>query len=185
MSIRMATENDIAQILEIYAPYILSSAATFEYSVPTLEAFTRRFRDITVRFPWLVWEENGKVLGYAYGSAPFERAAFQWCAECSVYILPDCHGKGIGKALYQQLEKLLTLQGFRKVYAIITTENENSVAFHRAAGFTETARLPGCGFKFGRWYGVTWMEKPLNSVELPSCEPFPIAAIVNNDRFFQ
>lgn len=185
MSIRMATEQDVAQILEIYAPYILGSAATFEYSVPTLEAFTRRFQTITQQFPWLVWEEDGKILGYAYGSAPFERAAFQWCAESSVYLHPDAQGKGIGKALYAQLEKLLTLQGYKKTYAIITTENEASLAFHRAVGYTHTAALPGCGFKFGRWYGVTWMEKPLDPVELPSCAPVPIGAIVKNDRIFQ
>ena len=78
MCVRMATEQDIPQILEIYAPYILNTAVSFEYTVPSLDIFSQRFFSVTVQFPWLVWEENGQVLGYAYGSAPFERAAFQW-----------------------------------------------------------------------------------------------------------
>ena len=87
--IRIATEADVPAILDIYAPYILSSTATFEYDVPTREAFLQRFRTITARFPWLVWEEGGEILGYAYASAPYERAAFAWCAEPSVYLRPE------------------------------------------------------------------------------------------------
>ncbi len=101
--IRMATTADIPAILEIYAPYVENTAISFEYSVPSLEAFTARFTRITARFPWLVWEEKGKILGYAYGSLPWERAAFQWCAEVSIYLHPDAHRKGIGSALYRVL----------------------------------------------------------------------------------
>ena len=116
MSVRQATVQDVPRILEIYAPYVKNTAISFEYTVPTLEEFTQRFLGITAQFPWLVWEENGTVLGYAYGSAPFERAAFQWSAEASIYLCPEACGKGIGKKLYAALEKLLQDQGYRKVY---------------------------------------------------------------------
>ena len=78
--VRNATEADVAAILAIYAPYVLHTTATFEYDVPTQEEFMQRFRDITRQFPWLVWEEDGAILGYAYASAPYTRAAYRWCA---------------------------------------------------------------------------------------------------------
>ena len=101
--IRLAKETDLSQILEIYGPYVLHTAVSFEYSVPTLEEFTDRFRSITAQFPWLVWEEEGKVLGYAYGSLPFGRAAYRWCAASSIYLAPQAQGRGIGRKLYRTL----------------------------------------------------------------------------------
>lgn len=172
MAIRPARVEDLPRILEIYGPYVENTAISFEYTVPTFEEFTRRFMDITAQFPWLVWEESGTVLGYAYGSRPFERAAYQWCAEASIYLCPEAIGKGIGKQLYAALEELLKQQGYRKVYAIITTANEASVAFHRAVGYSHTATMPGCGYKFGQWYGTVWMEKELNTWDTPPHVPF-------------
>ena len=109
MAVRIAKVEDIPAILAIYAPYVLNSTATFEYEVPTLEEFTQRFRDITAQFPWLVWEEKGQILGYAYASPPYSRAAYQWCAEPSVYLHPEARGKGIGRALYAALEAILKM----------------------------------------------------------------------------
>ncbi len=174
MSIRLATVQDLPRILEIYGPYVKNTAISFEYEIPALQAFTERFWGITAQFPWLVWEEDGMVLGYAYGSKPFERAAYQWSAEASIYLCPEACGKGIGKKLYAALEDLLQAQGYRKVYAIITTANEASVAFHRAVGYRHTAIMPGCGYKFGQWYGTVWMEKDLNTWDAPPREPVPI-----------
>ena len=165
MSIRMATEQDLPQILAIYAPYVQNTTISFEYTVPTLEEFTLRFRAITSQFPWLVWEEKGRILGYAYGSLPFERAAYQWCSEASIYLHPSAHRQGIGKSLYETLENFLALQGYRKVYALVTSQNENSLRFHEAVGYRFVAHFPECGYKFGQWLGVTWLEKPLISVE--------------------
>ena len=182
--IRLATEADIPAILDIYGPYVQTTAISFEYTVPTLEVFTQRFRNITAQFPWLVWEENGEVLGYAYGSAPFERAAFGWCSEASIYLRPDARGRGIGKALYAVLEALMRLQGYVKVYVLVTSANQPSVDFHLACGYRHTACLPGCGFKFGNWYDLFWMEKMLNSVEMPTNPPIPFPAIVEIDRKF-
>ncbi len=109
--IRIATEADVPAMLAIYAPYILTTTHTFEYEVPALEEFTRRFQAVTEQFPWLVWEEDGEILGYAYGSAPFERAAYRWMAEDSVYLRPGARGRGIGRKLLTALEKILQYQG--------------------------------------------------------------------------
>ena len=171
--LRIATENDVPAILEIYAPYILTSTATFEYDVPTEEAFLQRFRDITAQFPWLVWEEEGKISGYAYASAPYTRAAFSWCAEPTVYLAPDARGRNIARKLYSALEKLLEIQGYQVLYALITAENIPSIRFHQKFGYTLQGDFPDCGFKFGRWLGLFWMEKRLNSVESPSNFPVP------------
>ena len=175
MPIRPATVADVPRILEIYAPYIENTAISFEYTVPTLEEFTQRFTQITARFPWLVWEEDGAVLGYAYGSLPFERAAYQWSAEASIYLCPEARGRGIGRKLYAALEDILRRQGYRKVYAIITTANEASVAFHKAVGYRHTATFPDCGYKFGAWYGTVWLEKDLNTWETPPHTPIAIS----------
>ena len=171
MSIRQATVADLPRILEIYGPYVKNTAISFEYTVPTLEAFTQRFLSYTEMFPWLVWEENGKVLGYAYGSLPFSRAGYRWCCEVSIYVAPEAHGRSIGRRLYSALETLLWKLGYRLIYAIITSENKGSLAFHEKVGYRFCAELPGCGYKFGRNLSITWMEKELNCWDAPPHEP--------------
>ena len=183
--IRMATQADVPAILDIYGPYVLHTAVSFEYSVPTLEEFTERFRTITAQFPWLVWEEAGKILGYAYGSLPFGRAAYRWCAASSIYLAPQAQGRGIGRKLYRALEAILTEQGYRKTYAIITSDNPGSLGFHAHTGFRFLAEFPDCGIKFNKLYSVVWMENTLNSQEIPELFPKPVDQIVNVDRFFR
>ena len=180
--IRLARETDIPQILEIYGPYVLETTASFEYEAPAVDAFTQRFRRITERFPWLVWEAEGQILGYAYGSAPFDRAAYQWCAEVSIYLRKTARGQGIGKRLYGALETLLKQQGFAVIYAIITSENQASLEFHRRVGYRKTAEMPGCGYKFGRELGIVWMEKRLISGDIPMAPPVRWETLVKNDR---
>ena len=169
--IRIAEERDVSEILSIYAPYILNTTCTFEYDVPSEAEFLERFRSITARFPWIVWEENGRILGYAYGSAPFERAAYRWASETSVYLRPEAMGRGIGRSLYTAMEKILTFQGYRRNYAIVTSENSSSLAFHKKLGYRATAELPGCAYKFGRILGIVWMEKELNMSGIPTIFP--------------
>ena len=149
--IRMATKEDLPSMLSIYAPYVLNTTHSFEYQVPSQEEFLQRFETITAQLPWLVWEEDGTVWGYAYASLPFKRSAYQWCCEVSIYLAPQVHGRGIGRRLYQVLEQILRLQGYRVVYSVITTENTGSLAFHEKVGYKTVATLPGCGMKFGRW----------------------------------
>ena len=181
--IRLATEADLPEILEIYGPYILNTTASFEYTVPTMAEFTTRFRDITEQFPWIVWEEDGRILGYAYASHPFHRAAYRWCAESSIYVRQSAHGKGIGKKLQLTLEEILKQQGYAVIYAVITSENEGSLAFHRRLGYTFTAEMPDCGYKFGRNLGITWLEKRLFSGGIPSEFPTACRHIVKNNNF--
>ena len=182
--IRIATEADVPRLLAIYAPYIENTTHTFEYDVPTEDAFLRRFRILTAQFPWLVYEEDGKILGYAYGSAPFERAAYSWCAEESVYLLPQAQGRRIGTRLVRALEQILFLQGYRRIYALITAENVASIAFHRHLGYTLRGELPGAGIKFGRAIDVVWMDKALNFVDIPSDFPRAWVSIMQDGQTF-
>ena len=182
--IRPATEQDVPEILAIYAPYVENSTATFEYDVPCRRSFLQRFYDITAQYPWLVWEEDGKILGYAYASAPYSRAAFSWCAEPSIYLRPDVKGKGIGTKLYAVLEEILRLQGYQVLYALITSENTESIDFHHKNGYKLQAEFPDCGFKFQRWLGLTWMEKRIKIVQSPSAFPSPWRSIVQDAETF-
>ena len=182
--IRIATENDVPQLLAIYTPYILNTTYTFEYDVPTEAEFLQRFRRLTAQFPWLVWEEDGTILGYAYGSAPFERAAYNWCAEDSVYLLPEAQGRGIGSRLVTALEKVLFYQGYQRIYALITAENQLSIAFHKKLGYTLRGELPDAGIKFGRKVGVVWMDKAGSFVEIPSSFPIPWSVIMQDGQTF-
>ena len=175
--LRIATKADIPAMLEIYGPYVLNSTATFEYTVPTQEEFSRRFTTITAQYPWLVWEEEGTILGYAYASAPYSRAAYSWCAEPSIYLRPDAKGRRIGTKLYSALEAILTRQGYQVLYALVTEENRESIAFHEKFSYEKRAFFPDCGWKFNRWLGVFWMEKRLKSVEIPMDFPTPWLSI--------
>ena len=169
--IRIAEEQDVPEILSIYAPYVLNTTCTFEYDVPTEEAFLERFRTITARFPWIVWEEDGQILGYAYGSPLFSRAAYSWSCESSVYLRPEAKGRGIGRALYTALEQILAYQGYVVNYAIVTSENLPSLAFHEKLGYTNVGTFTGCAFKFGKRLGIVWMEKEIKKSEIPSKFP--------------
>jgi phosphinothricin acetyltransferase len=180
--IRIAREEDVPAMLELYAPYVLNTTITFEYDVPCRREFLQRFYTITRDFPWLVWEEEGRILGYAYASRPFPRAAYSWCAEPSIYLRPEAQGRGVGRKLYAALEKILTIQGYRILYAIITQENTGSVEFHGKMGYKFLAVFPDCGFKMGRWLGITWMEKRLDSGEIPNSFPNPFSALGQDEQ---
>ena len=169
--IRPAAEKDVPEILEIYAPYVENTTVSFEYDVPCRKSFLQRFYDITARFPWLVWEEDGVILGYAYASHPYTRAAYSWCAEPTVYLRPEAQGKGIAAGLYRKLEELLLQQGYQVLYALVTEENVRSVRFHEKQGYEIRAHFPDCGFKFGRWLGLYWLEKRIKPVEIPDKMP--------------
>lgn len=178
--LRIATEADVPAILDIYAPYVLNSTATFEYEVPTEADFLQRFRTVSAQFPWLVWEENGVICGYSYASPPYSRAAYAWCAEPTIYLRPEAWGRGIAQKLYAALETILDLQGYHVLYALICAENTSSLRFHEKFGYTLSVRFSDCGFKFGRWLGLIWMEKRLKSVEIPSKSPTPWPSLMQD-----
>lgn len=171
MTIRPAIIHDLPQMLAIYAPYVRLTSNSFEYRVPTMEEFAGRYARITAQFPWLVAEEDGVVLGYAYADKPFPRSAYAWDADSSIYVHPDHHRSGVGAALYNELAAQLTEMGFCNLYAIVTGENVNSVAFHEHMGFQKVAVLPRAGYKFGHWQDTIWLLKILR--DEPGDAPLP------------
>ena len=173
MSIRKVTLKDVPAMLEIYREFVESTAVSFEYEVPTVEVFSRRVEEHLAFYPWLVWEEQEKVLGYAYAGRAFERAAYAWNAEISCYLAPEIRGKGIGRRLYGEIERILLSQGVRKVFAVVTSANAPSVAFHEALGYKKTAVFPAVGYKLGQWHDVIWLEKQLMPLGSPAEFPQP------------
>ncbi|WP_085833176.1 GNAT family N-acetyltransferase [Clostridium merdae] len=159
MALRFATPEDAPRILAIYAPYILNTCITYEYTVPTLEEFEERIRNISKKMPYLVYEqEDGTILGYAYAAPHMTRAAYQWDAELSIYMNEQNHRSGVGTILYKALIALLKEQGYINLYALISVPNEPSVGFHRSLGFEQVGIYPHTGYKLGRWNDIAILE---------------------------
>lgn len=148
---RMASVEDAAGILEVYAPYISNTSITFEYDIPSLDAFRKRVEKTLEMYPYLVCEENGIILGYAYAGPHRTRAAFGWNAELSVYIRPEAQRRGIATALCRCIIEILLQMGFYHLYSHITIPNPGSMALHKVLGFVEEGRLFRTGFKLGGW----------------------------------
>lgn len=180
MNIRIATPEDAASILAIYAPYVENTTITFEYDVPTLEEFTERIRHTLERFPYLVAEEDGRIVGYTYASPFKTRAAYSWSVETSIYVDQTCKGSGIGRALYTALEEYLEKQNICNVCACITYPNPPSIAFHERFGYKTVAHFHSSGYKGGEWVDMIWMEKELcpHSVPPKPFIPFPRLASI-------
>ena len=182
INIRVATVEDAQQILQIYAPYIEKTAITFEYEVPALEEFRGRIQHTLKKYPYLVAEEAGEILGYAY-TGPFkERAAYDWAVETTIYVKEDKKQRGIGKLLYQALEEISKAQNILNMNACIAyPENEdehltkNSVQFHEHLGYQMVGTFHQCGYKFETWYHMVWMEKFIGEhrESQPDIIPFP------------
>lgn len=118
---------------------------------------TQRVRTTVPAYPWLVAEENQRILGYAYACSHRQRAAYRWTVESSVYLRPECQGRGLGKALYVRLLDILERQGFRTILAGITLPNPASVRLHESLGYAPVGSYPGVGFKAGEWHKVQWL----------------------------
>lgn len=166
MRIRSATREDAGRLLEIYSYYVEKTAISFEYDVPSLEEFTNRIASTLRKFPYLVLEEEGMVQGYAYAGSFNERAAYDHCCELSIYLARYAQGRGYGRKLYEALEAALKAKGILNLYACIADpiiEDEyltkNSEQFHQHLGFVKAGEFHKCGYKFGRWYNMIWMEK--------------------------
>ena len=154
--IRLAEEGDAPQIAAIYAPVVRDTIISFEAEPPSAEEIARRVRDTLVRWPWLVCERDGEVLGYAYAGAHRSRAAYQWSVDVSVYVREDARQRGVGRALYTSLIAALDLQGFYNAYAGIALPNNASVGLHEAMGFRLVGVYRGVGYKLGAWRDVGW-----------------------------
>lgn len=166
MQIRVATEEDAEELLQIYRPYVEETVITFEYEVPSAEEFRQRITHTLEKYPYLVAEKEGRIVGYAYASAFKERAAYDWAVETTIYLEKGSRKKGIGRNIYNALEDALRMQHILNLNACIgypEVEDEyltkNSADFHAHLGYRLVGEFKQCGYKFGRWYNMVWMEK--------------------------
>ncbi|GLS14878.1 GNAT family N-acetyltransferase [Hydrogenophaga electricum] len=163
--IRPSREDDLDAITRIYAHHVLHGTGTFETTPPTAAEMALRRADVLSKgLPWLVVEEAGQVLGYAYGNWFKPRPAYRFSVEDSIYLAPEAAGRGLGRALLAELLGTLERSGIRKVMAVIgDSANAGSVGVHTAAGFAHVGVMRSCGWKFGRWLDIVLMEKTLGA----------------------
>lgn len=164
--VRAAAPEDAEQLLEIYTPFVISedsslSNVSFELAAPDVEEFRQRIQDISKQFPYLVGEVNGQILGYVYCHPYRERLAYQWAVEVTIYLAPAGQGKGLGRLLYETMEKLLCLQGVTMAYSCITVGNDHSIKMHEALGYRLIGTFTNSGYKNGQWLDTVWLEKQL------------------------
>ncbi len=190
VTIRIATPDDAARLVDIYRPYVESTAITFENEVPSVAAFAHRIASTLERYPYLVAvDADGNIVGYAYAGPLKERVACDWAAETSVYLDKSACRCGIGTMLYDSLIDLLLLQHVTNLYACITYANQEdhlynhgSVRFHDQMGFKIRGHFHECGYKFGRWWDVVWSEKII-APHLPQQQPFiPFNKLTNRPQ---
>lgn len=185
LKLRFATKHDANKLLNIYAPYVKNedsnlSDVSFEYVVPGAVEFAGRIRDIGEKYPYIVLERDGVIVGYSYAHPYIQRAAYQWSAETTIYIALEERQKGYGWILYNALERLLILMGITNVYACIAGNNEDSIQMHTALHYKLNGEFKQCAFKNGHWLDMVWMEKVLQEHKP---EPEFIKSIKDVDPF--
>ena len=166
-TIREATDDDAAACAAIYAPYVAETTVSFEDEPPSAEEMGRRIARARQEHAWLVLEEDGEVVGYAYAAPVKERAAYRWSCEVSVYLAPGRAGAGRGRALYEALFARLAERGYRQAVAGMTLPNEPSAALHRALGFEPIGVQRRIGWKHGAWRDVAWVQLSLTDDDGP------------------
>ena len=180
MLIRHAdARRDAAACAALYAPFVSDTVVSFEEQVPDERDFAERIARISLTYPWLVADEGGHAIGFAYATQHRERAAYRWAADVTVYVDSDHHRRGIGRRLYQRLFELLIRQGLQVACAGITLPNAASVALHEALGFRPVGVYRRIGWKFGAWHDVGWWQLELLPVNgsAPPSEPGPPARL--------
>lgn len=186
-SIRAATPDDAGALLAIYTPYVTNTAISFECEAPGLSEFQKRIENTLKRYPYLLAERDGEILGYAYTGPFVGRAAYAWAAETTIYLKEDKKKMGIGRALYEALEKVSRAQNILNLNACIgypEADDEyltgNSVQFHGHMGYRMVGEFHKCGYKFGRWYNMVWMEKILGEHGERPEEVIPFPALADS-----
>lgn len=172
LPIRVARDDDAAAIHAIYAPSITYGVATFETVLPGVDAMAARIRAKLQHYPWLVWDEGGQVLAYAYAGRFRERAAYDWIAETSIYVRADAQRRGIARRLYGVLLDVMRAQGMTQAVGVITLPGTASVAMHETMGFTPAGVWRQSGYKLGQWWDVGVWQKELQAATNP---PAPVA----------
>lgn len=171
-TIRASRDADLPAITTIYAHHVLQGTGTFEIDPPAESDMMARRADVLSKgLPWLVLEDNGHVLGYAYCNWFKPRPAYRFSAEDSIYLAPEANGRGLGRALLAELAAQAQRAGVRKLIAVIgDSANTGSVGVHRSVGFSPVGVLKACGWKFDRWLDVVLMEMPLGAADTtPPC----------------
>lgn len=178
INIRVADVSDAEDLLKIYEPYVKNTAITFEYDVPSIDEFRERIVNTLKKYPYLVAEVSGMIVGYAYAGSFHSRAAYQWGVETSIYVRNDMRGNGIGKVLYIKLENVLKKMGVLNLNACIASPDKEDVyltndseKFHQTMGFNKVAESHMCGYKFSHWYNIIWMEKMIGE---HTSNPMPV-----------
>jgi L-amino acid N-acyltransferase YncA len=166
-SIRTADVNDAEVMLGIYRPFVLETAISFETETPSLEEFQKRITEISENFPWLVLEQEGKLIAYAYASPFKSRCAYSWSVESTVYVHKDFQRKGLGKQLYLELIDRLKEQGVVNIIGGIALPNNASVGLHESLGFKQVAQFKDVGFKLGKWWDVGYWQLQLQKPNMP------------------
>jgi len=183
-TIRLARMDDVPAMLDIYAPYVRETDVSFEYDVPDLQVFEERFSKFSKHCPWLVCEFDGTIAGYAYAHPFHERAAYKWTAECSIYVDGNCHGRGVGKALYTCLLGTLKMQGYFTAFAGVTVPNAKSEALHASLGFERVGTFKKIGYKNGNWLNVAFFELQFGNYTDKPRQPKAIWEVSDSSEFF-
>ena len=181
--IRLAGEKDASAVRAIYAPIVRDTAISFEYEPPTVGQMRERISELARRYPFLVCESDGRVLGYAYATAHRKREAYRWAVEVSVFVDQGQRRSGVGRALYTALFRLLRLQGFCQAFAVITIPNPPSIAFHESLGFSHVATFRNVGYKLGFWRDTGWWRLELQERPGRPAPPRPLAEVKGTARF--
>jgi L-amino acid N-acyltransferase YncA len=181
--IRPVEPSDAQAIRDIYVPFVSESATSFEVEPPDGPAMERRILDQRERYPWLVYEVDWALLGYAYASPRrAARKAYQWCVEVSIYIHGAARRRGVGQALYTSLFELLRRQGYVNAYAGITLPNPSSLGLHQSLGFVPVGVYPRIWYKFGKRHDVSWLQLRLQKTDAPIAEPLPVLGVFQDPR---
>ncbi len=177
--IRVAVPSDAEPIAAIYAPIVRDTAISFETEPPTPEVMAARIAKTLPTHPWLVAEQAGRVVGYAYSGQHRERAAYRWSVDVSAYVAPEMRRAGIGRALYGRLFEILRTQNFRSAFAGITLPNDASVGLHESLGFKPIGLYREVGFKFGQWWDVGWWGLGLSDAPREPAEPILFSSLTH------
>ncbi len=180
-TIRLATESDAGEISAIYAPVVRETIISFETEPPSPDEMRRRIVNTLGHFPWLVYERDGRVAGYAYAATHRPRAAYQWCVDVSAYVHVDERRTGVGRTLYRSLISVLALQGYRNAYAGIALPNSSSVRLHESIGFTPVGVYRETGYKLGGWHDVGWWQLTLRERDKDPTPPLALPVVVDSE----
>ncbi|RXK56440.1 N-acetyltransferase family protein [Oleiharenicola lentus] len=157
--LRAATSADAAAIAAIYNHYVLHTIVTFEEEAVTTDEIVSRIREVQgAGIPWLVWEDNGRVLGYTYASKWKSRCSFRYSLETTVYLDQDATGRGLGRKLYTALIEALRAQKYHALIGGISIPNPGSIALHEKLGFQKIGHFKEVGWKFNQWIDVGYWE---------------------------